>query len=99
MLLNNATKQCERALAVLECAFTNIIGFQGSMHFETRTTKNGLTGGQRMYINKFLEIQIYLHSFSDILFFLEYLTNRVQQALVKQSKMKLGFTIIHICIN
>ena len=91
MLLNNATKQCERALAVLECAFTNIIGFQGSMHFETRTTKNGLTGGQRMYINKFLEIQIYLHSFSDILFFLEYLTNRVQQALVKQSKMKLGF--------
>ena len=91
MLLNNATKQCERALAVLECAFTNIIGFQGSMHFETRTTKNGLTGGQRMYINKFLEIQIYLHSFSDILFFLEYLTNRVQQALVKQSKMKPGF--------
>ena len=97
MLLNNATKQCERALAVLECAFTNIIGFQGSMHFETRTTKNGLTGGQRMYINKFLEIQIYLHSFSDILF-LEYLTNRVQQALVKQSKMKLGF-YNYICIN
>lgn len=48
MLLNNATKQCERALAVLECAFTNIIGFQGNMHFETRATKNELTGGQRI---------------------------------------------------
>ena len=46
MLLNNATKQCERALAVLECAFTNIIGFQGNMHFETRATKNELTGDQ-----------------------------------------------------
>ena len=60
-----------------------LLVFKATCKFETRTTKNELTVGQRIHV------QIYLRSFSDILF-LEYLRNQEQQALVKQSKIKQG---------